>query len=309
MNKKIAITAGDFNGIGPEIIIKALNKLALPSEKILLIGSKALFSNLAYDYEIVEVPFECAWLKYGQETKEAGKFSYDCLKKVCNLALDGIVSGIVTAPVSKNALHLAGYPYSGQTEVLEELLGDEKRSQKAEMLFVCGDFRVLLLTRHLPFSSVKITKNLLIEKIRRINNVLKRNFGIKNPQIALCSLNPHAGENGVLGVEEIEEFLPAIEKLQSDGIQVSMPFPSDALFSKVAKSYFLKSKLDYDVYCACYHDQGLIPVKMLAQDCAVNMTVGLSVVRTSPAHGTAYDIAGKNIADENSMICAIRELL
>ena len=309
MNKKIAITAGDFNGIGPEIIVKALKKLSLSSNEIVLIGAKNLFSELCDKYEIFEVPFDDSWLSYGNETKEAGQFSYACLLKACQLAKDGVVSGIVTAPVSKNALHLAGYSYSGQTEILEEQLADESLNQKAEMLFVCGGFRVLLLTRHLPLSDVKITASLLIEKITRINNVLKTNFGINNAKIALCSFNPHAGENGVLGMDEINEFLPALKKLRSVGIDVSNPFPADALFSKVAKSYFSKEKLAYDVYCACYHDQGLIPVKMLAQDSAVNMTVGLKVVRTSPAHGTAYDIAGKNIADESSMICAIKELL
>ena len=308
MNKKIAITAGDFNGIGPEIIIKALKKLDVSPDRFLLIGSKQLFFELQDKYEILEVQFEDSWLRYGQETKEAGEFSYQCLLKACDLAKKGNVSGIVTAPVSKNSLHLAGYNYSGQTEILQECLGNHL-DQKAEMLFVNGGFRVLLLTRHLPFSEVKITKELLIEKICRINNVLKRNFEIDNPKIALCSLNPHAGENGVLGLDEINEFIPAINELQKQGIDVSLPMPSDALFAKVAKSYFAKQKLPYDVYCACYHDQGLIPVKMLAQESAVNMTVGLDVVRTSPAHGTAYDIAGKNIADENSMICAINELL
>lgn len=308
-NKKLAITLGDFNGIGPEVTIKALNKMDIPPQQVILIGAKQLLSGLEKDFEVEEVPFEKNWLKYGSETKEAGEFSYQCLLKACKFAKDGKVSAIVTAPVSKNAMHLAGHNYSGQTEVLEKNLADFDSGEKAEMLFVCSDFRVLLLTRHLPLKDVKITKELLIEKVQRINNVLKTKFKIDNPSIALCSLNPHAGENGILGDEEIKEFAPAIEILKNMGINVSAAKPADTLFAKAAKSFLNDKKQPYDVYCACYHDQGLIPIKTLAMEKTVNMTVGLKVIRTSPAHGTAYDIAGKNIADESSMIEAIRQAI
>ena len=308
-NKKLAITLGDFNGIGPEVTIKALNKMDIPPQQVILIGAKQLLSGLEKDFEVEEVPFEKNWLKYGSETKEAGEFSYQCLLKACEFAKDGKVSAIVTAPVSKNAMHLAGHNYSGQTEVLEKNLADFDSGEKAEMLFVCSDFRVLLLTRHLPLKDVKITKDLLIEKVQRINNVLKTKFKIDNPSIALCSLNPHAGENGILGDEEIKEFAPAIEILKNMGINVSAAKPADTLFAKAAKSFLNDKKQPYDVYCACYHDQGLIPIKTLAMEKTVNMTVGLKVIRTSPAHGTAYDIAGKNIADESSMIEAIRQAI
>ena len=308
-NKKLAITLGDFNGIGSEVTIKALNKMDIPPQQVILIGAKQLLSGLEKDFEVEEVPFEKNWLKYGSETKEAGEFSYKCLLKACEFAKDGKVSAIVTAPVSKNAMHLAGHNYSGQTEVLEKNLADFDSGEKAEMLFVCSDFRVLLLTRHLPLKDVKITKELLIEKVQRINNVLKTKFKIDNPSIALCSLNPHAGENGILGDEEIKEFAPAIEILKNMGINVSAAKPADTLFAKAAKSFLNDKKQPYDVYCACYHDQGLIPIKTLAMEKTVNMTVGLKVIRTSPAHGTAYDIAGKNIADESSMIEAIRQAI
>lgn len=308
--KKIAITMGDFNGIGPEVITKALNRLDLPCENVVLIGAKELFCGLKNEYEIVEVPFEKQWLKPGSETKEAGEFSFNCLQKACEMAKKNEISAIVTAPVSKNAMHLAGHFYSGQTEVIEKNLANPNSSEKAEMLFVCNDFRVLLLTRHIALKDVKITKELLIEKLNRINNVLKNNFGIKNPMIALCSLNPHAGENGILGTEEINEFQPALKYLREQGVDVSEPMPSDTLFTKAAKSYLNNcngGNQPYDCYCACYHDQGLIPIKALAMNKTVNMTVGLGIIRTSPAHGTAYDIAGKNLADETSMICAIKE--
>ncbi len=304
---KIAITTGDFNGIGPEIIIKALNRLCPAKENIILIGSKVLLYGLNKDYEIEEIPFKQEWINTGKETKEAGEYAYKCLTKACELAKNGEIKAIVTAPLSKNTLHLAGHNFSGQTEVIEKQLA--RTQQKAEMLFVSGDFRVLLLTRHLPLKEIKITKDLLVEKISRINNVLKQNFKIEQPNIALCALNPHAGENGILGKEEIEEFSPAIEELRQRGIKVTAPMPADTLFVKAAKPYLNKEKQPYDVYCACYHDQGLIPIKVLAMDNTVNMTVGLDIIRTSPAHGTAYDIAGKGIADESSMVCAIREAL
>lgn len=309
INKPVAITCGDFNGIGPEVIIKALNKLNLPADKILLIGAKELFQGLNKNYEIVNVPFDSGWLEAGTETKYSGEFSYNCLIKACELAKSGCISSIVTAPVSKNAMHLAGHNFSGQTEVFEKNLSNPTKDEKAEMLFVSGDFRVLLLTRHLALKDVCITKEILIEKIKRINRILKENFRIESPRIALCSLNPHAGEQGLLGREEIEEFAPAIEILRQNKINVSNPVPSDTLFVKASKAYLLNEKQPYDVYCACYHDQGLIPIKALAMDKTVNMTAGLCIVRTSPAHGTAYDIAGKDLADESSMVCAIVEAL
>lgn len=307
MNKKIAITAGDFNGIGPEIIVKALNRLDLPEEDVVLIGSKHLFSGLEKNYKIEEIPFLESWLSVGSETAQAGEFSYNCLIKACEMAKKQEISAIVTAPVSKNAMHLAGHFFSGQTEVIEKNLADFSKGEKAEMLFVSGAFRVLLLTRHIPLKDVKITKELLLEKVSRIDCVLRKNFGIKSPKIALCSLNPHAGENGILGTEEIDAFAPAVDELKKRGINVSKPMPADTLFAKAAKAYLNNNVQPYDCYCACYHDQGLIPIKSLAMESTVNMTVGLSVIRTSPAHGTAYDIAGKGVADESSMIAAIKE--
>ena len=307
MNKKIAITTGDFNGIGPEIITKALNKLMLPKNRVVIIGSKKLFNNLNKDYEFVEIPYNGSMLSSGKETKEAGDFAYKCLIKACEMAKNGKIQSIVTAPVSKNAMHLAGHNFSGQTEVIEKMLAQPDKKEKAEMLFVSKDFRILLLTRHLPLKDINIKKELIVEKIERIHRILTKNFGIKNPKIALCSLNPHAGENGILGREELEEFYPAIKILRKKNIDVSEPKPADTLFAKAAKTYIKGEKQPYDVYCACYHDQGLIPIKVLAMNNTINMTAGLSIIRTSPAHGTAYDIAGKGIADESSMICAIEQ--
>ena len=288
MNKRIAITSGDFNGIGPEIIIKSLNKLKLSADNIVLIGSKALFPDISNDFEIVEIPFNKEWINYGKETKEAGEFSYQCLLKACEMANNRQINAIVTAPVSKNTLYMAGHNFSGQTEVIEKNLVKTSSLQKAEMLFVSDDFRILLLTRHLPLKDVKITKELLIDK-----------------KIALCSLNPHAGENGILGKEEIEEFEPAVTSLRNTGIDVTFPKPADTLFAKAAKKFLNGEKQHFDVYCACYHDQGLIPIKVLAMEKTVNMTVGLQVIRTSPAHGTAYDMVLRMTLQEKILLMKV----
>ena len=301
-SKRILITMGDYNGIGPEIITKALYRLKPPKEKILVIGSKR-FLPADFAYEVEETPAGAA--DFGKDTAEGGEFSYKCLKTACDMAKSGKASAIVTAPVSKNALHLAGYDFSGQTEILEQNLA--KKGQKVEMLFVSGDFRVMLLTRHLALKDVKITKELLEDKIRRLNDTLRYRFKIKSPKIALCSLNPHAGENGILGKEEIEEFEPALKNLK--GINVTKPLPADTLFVKAAEAIKNNAPQPYDCYVACYHDQGLIPMKVLASKNAVNMTIGLDVVRTSPAHGTAYDIVAKNCADPSSLMAAIEILL
>lgn len=302
-NLPVIITTGDFNGIGPEIIVKALAKLSLSPDSIIIAGNSAVFGDKLSEYKFINVP--SAKPEPGKETAQSGEFSYQCLKEACSLAMQGHVRGIVTAPVSKNALHLAGHFFSGQTEVIESFLAE--KGQKAEMLFVSSDFRVLLLTRHIALKDVKITKDLIIEKIMRINEVLKKDFFIKAPKLALCSVNPHAGENGILGNEEKDEFSAAIESLKSNNVHISEPLPADTLFVQAAKSIYNRTEQPYDCYIACYHDQGLIPMKVLAMDNAVNMTVGLNVVRTSPAHGTAFDIAGKGIADESSMIAAIRQ--
>lgn len=315
MNKKIAITVGDYNGIGPEITIKALNNLEIDPKNIIIIGNKKIFDikktksglQLNKDYEIFNVEFDEADYTPGQETSKAGKFSFECLKTACTLAKNKEISAITTAPVSKNALHLAGYKYSGQTEVIEHFLSHD--GQKAEMLFTAKDFRVLLLTRHIPLSNVKITKDMLIEKVSRLNDLLKTSFNILNPSIALCSLNPHAGENGILGQDEINELEPAVRTIRSTlGINITNPLPADTLFAKAARAYRYGEQ-PYDCYIACYHDQGLIPIKTLAMEECVNTTIGLDIIRTSPAHGTAYDIAQYNYANPESMEAAITSAL
>lgn len=290
---KIIITTGDPNGIGAEITVKALKKLDLPARDILLVSNRKVldfYGNLDKDYEICEIPFD-EDVQPGKVTKAAGEFCFQSLKKACELK----GRAIVTAPVAKNALHLAGHNFNGQTEILQEFLAHD--GQLAEMLFVAENFRVLLLTRHCALKDVTLTKELVIEKIMNLQKFFAEKLGITKPKFALCGLNPHAGEGGILGREEIEILQPAVEVLRGCGINITNPLPADTLFIKYA---------DYDCIIANYHDQGLIPIKTVAGAKTVNMTIGLDVIRTSPGHGTAFDIAGKNHADETGMIEAIK---
>ena len=176
------------------------------------------------------------------------------------------------------------------------------------MLFIENDLRVMLLTRHIPLSKIKITKDLIIEKTKRLNEFLIKKCKIKSPKIALCALNPHAGENGILGCEEIDIIIPSIQKLNKEGLNVFGPYSADALFKKIGCNYLNHQKQEYDAVVAMYHDQGLCPIKALCGDKTVNTTIGLKVIRTSPPTGTAYDIKGKNIADPLGMISAIKLL-
>lgn len=338
---KIAITTGDPNGIGAEITIKALNKLNLPADKIVLISNRRvldfycqkfshseLVSESLNKYKIIEIPYS-AEIEPGKITKEAGEFSFQSVKKACEIG----AKAIVTAPVAKNALYLAGHKFNGQTEILQKYLAHD--GQLAEMLFVAGNFRVLLLTRHVALKDINLTRETVVEKISNLKDFFVSNLDIKEPKFALCAFNPHAGEDGILGREEIEILQPAVNELRAKGINITNPLPADTLFVEAAKEYFDEDKrsrcqdsklfLDceanvtslssslpallpskYDCYIANYHDQGLIPIKTVAGDKTVNMTIGLDIIRTSPGHGTAFDIAGKNIADETGMIEAIK---
>ena len=299
---KIAILTGDPNGIGAEITVKALNTLNLPVKDFVIISNEKVLNScspLNDKYEIISVEFD-GRVEFGKITKEAGDFSYRCLKKACEMR----PKFIVTAPTSKEAMYLAGHKFNGQTEVLENFLAHD--GQKAEMLFVAKDFRVLLLTRHVALKNVNISSDLVIEKIERLRSFFQNKLNIKKPNFALCALNPHAGENGILGNDELETIIPAVELLRNRGINLTNPLPADTLFVDGVQNYLKGVKIPYDCYIACYHDQGLIPIKAVASDKTVNMTIGLDIIRTSPSHGTAFDIAGKNIAKPDSMIEAIK---
>ncbi len=306
-SEKIAILTGDPNGIGAEITIKALNMLNLPSSKIVLISNSRVintYGRLNISYEIIDVDYSGKIIP-GEISKEAGDFSFKLLQKACEIK----PKYIVTAPISKEAMNLAGHNYRGQTEVLEKFLAHN--GQKAEMLFVSKDFRILLLTRHISLNKVSetITKEFVLEKVERLRNHFQKKLNINKPSFALCALNPHAGENGIIGFEEESVMTPAVEALRERGINITNPLPADTLFINGIRNYLNGDKLPYDCYIACYHDQGLIPIKSVASEKTVNMTIGLDIIRTSPCHGTAFDIAGKNMANPESMIEAIKTCL
>lgn len=303
---KIAITTGDPNGIGAEITIKALNKLDLPAEDVVLISNKKIldyYGKLEKDYEIIEIPFNSE-IEPGKVSVECGEFSFQSVKKACEIG----AKAIVTAPVAKNALYLAGHKFNGQTEILQKYLAHE--NQLAEMLFIAKNFRVLLLTRHVALKDINLTKEIVVEKVLNLREFFKQHFKIENPKFALCGFNPHSGEDGILGKEEINILIPAVAELREKGVNITNPLPADTLFVRASREYFDDvSQSEYDCYIANYHDQGLIPIKTVAGDKTVNMTIGLDIIRTSPGHGTAFDIAGKNIADETGMIEAIKAVL
>ncbi len=286
-NYRIAITTGDKLGIGKEIVQKALSIIKPDRKDVLIVGEKI---DANYDHYLIE-------------EENNGVFCYKSLEFVCELAKKGIIKGIVTAPVSKLELNRAGYNFLGQTEVIEGLF--EKNEKKAQMLFIAGDLKVLLLTRHCALKDIDLTIEDVVFRIEILNSFLYEKYRIKNPKIALCALNPHAGEGGILGKEEIEILNPAAQLLRQKGINITNPLSADGLFSKVGKLYLNKEKQDYDAIVSCYHDQGLCPLKALCFDSAVNTTIGLDVIRTSPSSGTAYDIANKGIADPRSMVEAI----
>jgi len=303
-SENIAITTGDPNGIGAEITIKALNTLNIPSGNVVIVSNQKVinaYGRLNNNYEIVNVDYDSK-IRPGIVDGKAGDFAFRCLEKACKIK----PKFIVTAPTSKEAMHIAGYNYSGQTEILEHFLAHN--GQRAEMLFVSKDFRILLLTRHIALKEVSkiITKEFLLEKVERLRGHFQNSLNIPKPIFALCSLNPHAGENGVIGKEEKEIIIPTIELLRQRGVNITNPLPADTLFSQGIHNYLKGEKIPYDCYIACYHDQGLIPIKSVAMDETVNMTIGLDIIRTSPSHGTAFDIAGKNMAKADSMVEAIK---
>lgn len=288
MTYKIAITTGDKKGIGKEITEKALDILKPSKKDVVIIGEK-----INANYDLIPV-----------NEVDNGKFCYKSLEIACKLAKENKIKAIVTSPVSKKELHKSGYIFNGQTEVIENLLA--KDNQKAQMLFIADELKVMLLTRHCALREVNLTVEDVILKTKILNDFLIQKYNIKNPKIALCAFNPHCGEEGILGDEEIKILNPAVEILNKKNINITKPISADALFARVGKEYLNKTKLSYDAILACYHDQGLCPVKALAFDKAINTTIGLDIIRTSPSSGTAYDIAGKNIANPDSMLEAIK---
>ena len=277
---RIAITCGDPAGIGPEIAAKAA-----ADPRVRDVCDPVLYGPTSLD-----------GIMAGHLSAAAGRAAYDAIVEAVGAAMAGRVDAVATAPINKEAFALAGLPWRGHTELLAHLTG----APSVAMMFHSDVLRVVLATIHVPLSEVPrlVTQATLEQVIRLTARELPR-FGCEAPRLALCGLNPHAGVGGVLGPEDQRVLEPAVTACRRDGIAVSGPFPADTLFVRASRGA-------YDAVVACYHDQGLIPVKLLAFGRSVNVTLGLPIIRTSVDHGTAFDIAGKGIADHGSLVEAIR---
>lgn len=316
--KRIAITMGEPRGVGPEVIVKALHggkagKMFIPvvignadvmREAVKMTGLPVRIRTVSAISGIRTEPAHINVLdirsrlsaKKCAPSKSAGSAIIKYIEKAVELAQNNEVSAIVTAPISKESLKMAGAEWPGHTEMLAALTN----TKDFAMMFVSKKLNVILSTIHLSLKDVpkKINEKLVLRTIRLARTGTGM-LGIKEPQIAVAGLNPHAGESGIMGTEEIKAIAPAIAKAQKEGINVSGPYPPDVVFHKALNK-------EFDMIVCMYHDQGLIPFKMLAFETGVNVTVGLPVIRTSPDHGTAFDIAWKNKANPSSMIEAIK---
>jgi 4-hydroxythreonine-4-phosphate dehydrogenase len=279
MKSHIAITEGDPAGIGPEIARRAAS-----DPRVLDVCKPVLYGAPAGDR-----------FEPGVLSAEAGRAAYDAIVRATADAMRGDVAAVATAPINKEALRLAGLPWNGHTDLLAHLTG----ATHAAMMFFSDELRVVLATVHVPLADVPalLTQSLMEQTIALTARELPL-FDKVPPRIAVAGLNPHAGEHGLFGREEETVIAPAIACCRAKGIDVSGPFPADTVFVRARKG-------EFDVVVACYHDQGLIPVKLVAFGRAVNVTLGLPIVRTSVDHGTAFDIAGQGVADAESMVAAI----
>ncbi len=317
----LAVTVGDMNGIGPEVALKGVRRYR-GKARPLLVGPPSVFEYYArksrlpvrlestrhtddlrefvrrawshHRVPVVDLPSPDGELTPapGVLSLSAGRTAGQAITLAVDLVLQGSADAVVTAPVAKSALHKAGFPWPGQTEMIQHL----SHSERVAMMLVCRALRIGLVTIHVPINEVAplITASLLRERILTISNALRSDWRVRKPRIAILGLNPHAGERGELGNEEGNILVPVLQRLREERNDIDGPFPADGFFARYKPG-------TYDVVIAMYHDQGLIPLKMLARGHGVNVSVGLPIVRTSPDHGTAFDIAGANVADPASM--------
>ncbi len=307
--KIIAVTIGDPAGIGAEVVLKALDCKAIAARAdFVLIGDRPVIEEasrltgiaLSEKIKIVESGIiKDNSFKRGEVSAEGGRAAASYIKMAVDMALSKKVDAITTAPITKEAFDKGGIKWHGHTEMLAELSG----TRDYAMMLCGGPLRVMLVTIHRAIRDVPVLLTTEgITKTIRLANRACRMLDLKNPKIAVASLNPHAGEGGLFGSEEAEVIVPAVERAIKEGIGVSGPHPPDTVFHRAYKG-------EFDMVVCMYHDQGLIPLKMIAFDKGVNVTVGIPFIRTSPDHGTAYDIAWKGIADPSSMIEAINMAL
>lgn len=315
---RVGITHGDINGVGYEVILKAFadstmfdlcTPIVYGSPKVAAYHRKAV--ELQTSFSIINTAEEAQEgklsilactedelkVELSKPSAEAGKAALDALERALADYKEGLIDVLVTAPINKHSIQSDEFHFPGHTEYIEERVGE---GEKALMILMKDDFRVALVTGHLPVKDISaaLTKELIMEKMEIFNRSLKQDFNIGCPRIAVFSLNPHAGDNGLLGTEETEVIIPAMKEMQAKGVQCFGPYPADGFMGSGNFTHF-------DGILAMYHDQGLAPFKALAMDEGVNYTAGLPIVRTSPAHGTAYDIAGQGVATEDSFRQAI----
>ena len=317
----IAITIGDPSGIGSEIIAKSLSEPAARElANYVIVGDSYVFKNsyimtrADFEYRGITTPQEVEFtnydillldlqnvdkenFEYGAVKAEYGKASIEYIRAAYSLIKQKRADAIVTAPINKYSAKKSGFKFNGHTEFLSFL----SKAKNTAMMLSGGPLSVVLATTHIPLIDVakSLKKERLSKIILLIDEWMRDYFGVSSCKIGVCGFNPHAGEEGTIGREEKNNISPAIKLAQSRGINVSGPYPADSLFYRAYRN-------DFDVILCMYHDQGLIPLKMIARDEAVNITLGLPFIRTSPAHGTAFDIAGKNIAQSASFQAAIK---
>ncbi|MBF2067120.1 MAG: 4-hydroxythreonine-4-phosphate dehydrogenase PdxA [Calothrix sp. C42_A2020_038] len=331
INPSLALTLGDPAGIGTEVVLKALSDSQLQELNITVVGTKSIivdtYTKLKSiegigklvepdELKILDVEIEAsvkAAILPGEGNAASGTASFAYMEAAIAGAMAGKFDAIVTAPIAKSAWKAAGYDYPGQTELLAQKSG----SKPVGMLFVAQSphtgwmLRTLLATTHIPLSQVSqvLTPELMTQKLDLLVECLKNDFGIENAKIAIAGLNPHSGEQGQLGTEEQDWLIPWLEnqRHRRPNLQLDGFIPPDTMWVKPGLAWYKNSQTQssHDAYIALYHDQGLIPVKLMAFDRAVNTSIGLPFVRTSPDHGTAFDITGKGIADATSMKAAI----
>lgn len=313
---RVGISIGDFNGIGPEIIMKSLkDKIVTDLFTPVIFGSGKLFTyqknifklNLNFNYitdasqmqdgkiNMVNLTKENASIEFGIPTEEATRMAIDSLEAATDALMKGEIDVLVTAPINKDEMMKMGFRHAGHTGYFEE-----KFNKKGLMFLVTEDLKVAVSTHHIPLAQVaeNISKDKIKKQIRMLSQCMIQDFGVTKPKIAVLGLNPHSGDGGVIGNEEIEIISPAIKELSDQGFLAFGPYPAD--------SFFQPNKYrSFDAVLAMYHDQGLAPFKTLAYEEGVNYTAALPFIRTSPDHGVAYDIAGKNIADPQSFSEAV----
>jgi 4-phospho-D-threonate 3-dehydrogenase / 4-phospho-D-erythronate 3-dehydrogenase len=317
---RVAITMGDPAGIGPEVVLKAVAEEEIRAACVpFIIGDAQLLAHTARTldlqcgYDIIrqgeEIPEEVSgpvifhldniggYIEPGIESGAAGKAAAGYIEAAVELCAAGSVDAIATAPINKRALFLGGYSFPGHTEFLAHLTNTEEFA----MAFVAANLRIVLLSTHVPLAEAirMVTRDRIIRTIHLADREMKR-WGIERPRIAVAALNPHGAEGGLFGIEEAVEIAPAIEACHgTDEVNVHGPFSADTVFLRASRG-------EFDAVIACYHDQAMIPVKCLSFGEAVNVTLGLPFIRTSVDHGTAFDIAGKGLAEHSSMLAAIK---